>query len=986
MEFRILGPVEVVRDGREIRFPRRAAVRLLAALLIRPGWRAPADELAETIWNDAPPRTARRQIQNAAALIRRELGDDGRILSGDGDGYAIEADESVSDSMRFRSQVGLARAARARGDLAASLSHLRAALELWRGPALAGLEGPRFEAAAQALDEERRRAVEERLDLEMRVEGDFEGALPELRRRCAEHPHRQRLWALLMTALHRLGRTPEALDAYQSLRRSLVEDLGIDPATELRELHAAILRDDLPVEAPPPAEARPRPSQLPSDTATFTGRPDELDRLERSLRDEPTRPIVVTGLAGSGKTASAIRAAHRVRDRFPDGQLFIDLHGEDRESAVGPREALAHLLDALGTAAVPESTDSAAGLYRSTTAGRRVLVVLDNALDAAQVRPLLPAEGCAAVVTSRNRLSGLAVRDDARSVRLEPLGPEASLDLLAALVGAERIAAAPEAARELCARCAGLPLALRIAAARLNEDGGPTVAELCEELRTHRLEALAIDDDPAAAVEAAFDTSLKALDADARDLFLRLGLLPGNDFAHETAAAVAGSDLAAAARLVRRIEGASLLDPSGKGRSRFHDLVKEHARVRAEAELDGSVQQLMHDRHAQWCHSMSGRLPAAEFPNVRSALQRWRGHRRGPLLAQALGGFVLLGFDAERIRRDVEAAIAADGGDADASSRHEAYFALYQVHWTAGHPARALEYARAAASMAEGLPPEEDAAAHYNLSASLYVTGNYAESETHLRRAELLARKTGSPRLSDYLGSLGHLTRALGDYPRAEALCREAIDLAVSGGKETVAPEYRISYAVVLIDLGRHREAAEVIDEVERQAEADGATRFTMMARWWRGESHRLQGRYDRARPQLESALAEAVETGRHAMARGIRMFLADALNDAGLPERALELARSAVEGQESRLAELERARLDLLLCKIHHRSGEHRLAVEHGERARERYGRMPDRLRHARSLAALAEAHAGAGETSAAEALRREADDAFAALGVPRA
>ncbi|MGH8882452.1 MAG: BTAD domain-containing putative transcriptional regulator, partial [Stackebrandtia sp.] len=382
------------------------------------------------------PDTARRQVQNVVAGLRRSLTDvtgpdrppTDVAIEARADGYRIQVPAESVDVHRFTSLVRDAAAARARGDTAGAAGQLHTALDLWRGDGIGGQSGRALDAAGTRLFETRLTATEDRvdLDLELRESTSVIGELQEL---VGRHPLRQRFAGQLMTALHRAGRTPEALEVFAHLRTRLSEQLGIDPSPQLSDLHTAILRDEHPPSTTAGSvvqPATPIPAQLPAAPGSFTGRAEHLDTLDRLVVEGRGTAVIsaIAGMGGVGKTALALHWAHRARGRFPDGQLYINLRGYDTAEPVPAVEALARFLTALGqpSASIPTDVDDAAALYRSILADRRMLIVLDNARNAAQVRPLLPGgSGNIALITTRNSLSSLVAIEDAVPVHLESL-------------------------------------------------------------------------------------------------------------------------------------------------------------------------------------------------------------------------------------------------------------------------------------------------------------------------------------------------------------------------------------------------------------------------------------------------------------------------------------------------------------------------------------------------------------------------------------
>ncbi|MFD7411674.1 BTAD domain-containing putative transcriptional regulator [Kitasatospora purpeofusca] len=634
MEFKILGPLEVwTDDGRRARTEGAKQERMLGTLLLNAGTVVPVARLVDALWDDEPPATAPRQVRNLAGLLRRKLAaaqDGPPVLLTDGPGYRIAPNGHQVDALTFAHRVAVARGLAERGEPAAAVEEFRSALGLWRGPVLDGLSGSLLAAGALALDELRLTAWENCLDLEADL-GRHRQSIPELTALVAEHPLRDRFVTQLVRALQRAGRRADALAAHRRFAHRLADELGLDPGPELQLLHQELLKDGAaptqhgaaPVPRPPrPRQHLPRPAQLPPALATFVGRRAELSTLD-GLTD-PGGPAaagigVVTGGAGTGKTALAVHWAHRVRERFPDGQLHLNLGGYALDPPLTPHEALARFLRALGTdlERVPGTVDESAALYRSLLADRRVLVLLDNAHNAEQVRPLLPGSaGSLALVTGRDGLTGLTACDGARRLVLDVLPRTEAVELVARIAGAERTRAEPRAAAELAAACGHLPLALGIAAGRLAERPHRTLVEHTAELRDSedRLTALQIDSDAASAVRVAFDLSYRALQPTAQRLFRLLGLAPGNCISTAAAAALSGSAPAATRPVLEHLAAAHLLSPAGPDRYRLHDLLRCYAAERATAETRPADRAAARERLRSWHLHHTGRPPHPPTP------------------------------------------------------------------------------------------------------------------------------------------------------------------------------------------------------------------------------------------------------------------------------------------------------------------------------------------------------------------------------------
>ncbi|GLI03583.1 AfsR/SARP family transcriptional regulator [Phytohabitans aurantiacus] len=649
----LLGPVEVSVDGvaRPVSGLRRKGV--LAALSLNAGSVVSADRLAYVIWGDDPPASAVNTLQSHVSYLRRVFGVRGVIVAR-APGYVLQVGAEATDVAVAERLIGQARQS---SDWATNVSRLRSALGLWRGPALVDVAGLCWlEGQARRLTqletEARHALVEARLAVGEHVE-----VVAELEYLIGEQPYHEHLHGQLMLALYRAGRHADALERYQRLRRGLRENLGIDPGPALRDLEAAILRHDAALDAPASAivvaSARRVPSQLPLAPLTFTGRGVELAYLDSILartaatgEAEPAEPpavviSAVAGTAGIGKTALALHWAHRVAGGFPDGQLYANLRGFDPGGSVlNPAAALRSFLDALGVPAqrIPSGVDDQASLYRSELAGKRVMVVLDNARDAAQVRPLLPGSpGCLVVVTSRDQLTALVATAGAVPLTLDLLTPAQARDLLAGLVGAGRIAAEPDAVDDIIGRCAGLPLALAITAARAATRPHLPLSALAGELREA---ADTLDPfhggDQATDIRAVFSWSYRTLSPAAARLFRLLGLHRGPDITPPAAASLAGVPAPQVRALLAELTGAHLLTEPTPGRYTFHDLLRAYAAEQARSVDDEHTRrtatQRLLDHYLHTAHAAALLLdpflvpidPAPAQPGV--TIERHHGH------------------------------------------------------------------------------------------------------------------------------------------------------------------------------------------------------------------------------------------------------------------------------------------------------------------------------------------------------------------------
>ncbi|WP_406437029.1 NB-ARC domain-containing protein [Streptomyces sp. NBC_00631] len=594
LRFSVLGPVRAWRGEEPLNTGSPQQRALLAALLLREGRTATAAELIDALWGPEPPSQALAAVRTYASRLRKVL-DPGVLVSESG-GYAVRGlGEDALDLAAAQDLVAAAEKARGAGRLGQARETLNRALAVWDGEPLAGVPGPYADTQRTRLEEWRLQLLETRLDMDLE-QGCHAEAVSELTALTAAHPLRERLRELLMLALYRSGRQAEALAVYADTRRLLAEELGVDPRSGLRDLQQRILQADPALAepsspAPAPLPAPVRPAQLPATVPDFTGRSAFVSELSEVLVSAEGRVMAVSALAGIGgvgKTTLAVHVAHQARSAFPDGQLYVDLQGAGTRAAE-PETVLGAFLRALGTAdsAIPDSLEERAALYRSVLDGRRVLVLLDNARDAAQVRPLLPGtDGCAALVTSRVRMVDLA---GAHLVDLDVMSPDEALQLFTRIVGAERVAAEREAALDVVAACGFLPLALRIAASRLAARRTWTVSVLAAKLadERRRLDELQAGD---LAVKATFELGYGALDPAQARAFRLLGLADGPDISLAAAAAMLDLSQEDTEDLLESLVDTSLLESAAPGRYRFHDLVRLYARACAERDEQPSGQ------------------------------------------------------------------------------------------------------------------------------------------------------------------------------------------------------------------------------------------------------------------------------------------------------------------------------------------------------------------------------------------------------------
>jgi DNA-binding SARP family transcriptional activator/tetratricopeptide (TPR) repeat protein len=589
VEFRLLGPVEVRTGDRGLEMGPRQQRAVLAALAVDAGHPVPLDTLVDRVWDEAPPPGARAALYSHITRIRRALesvevtGEQPVRLVRRAGGYVLDVDPDRVDLHQFRRLSAAAREPRCSDTDRAGL--LGGALGLWRGTPLADLPGQWAERMREGWRQQQLDAAVAWARAELAL-GRPEVVIGPVRDLLAAYPLVEPLVGTLMRALAAAGRDSEALDCYATTRSRLVDELGVEPGPELQAVHRAILRGELAAAAGG-AAVGPIPAQLPPDVHGFTGRDDELRELDGLLvaaGDEPSAVVIsaVSGTAGVGKTALAVHWAHRIQDRFPDGQLYVNLRGFDPTgSAMAPAEAIRGFLDAFAVPPqrIPLSLEAQAGLYRSLLASRRVLILLDNARNADQVRPLLPGSpGCMVVVTSRNQLPGLVVTEGARPIDLDLMSAGEARDLLSRRLGADRVAAEPEPVHDIINLCVRLPLALAIVAARAATHPGFSLAVLAKELREAHGGLDAFDgDDAITDIRAVFSWSYQTLRSESARVFRLLGLHPGPDVAAPAVASLAGLSLRQARAALAVLARAHLVNEQSPGRFAFHDLLRAYA-------------------------------------------------------------------------------------------------------------------------------------------------------------------------------------------------------------------------------------------------------------------------------------------------------------------------------------------------------------------------------------------------------------------------
>jgi DNA-binding SARP family transcriptional activator/tetratricopeptide (TPR) repeat protein len=907
IRFRLLGPVTTIVDGQAHSLPRAQVRGLFAYLLLHAGHPVPVDAVIDALWGGAEPSTARHQAHTAVAKIRRELARLGKrdaIVSGPF-GYQATIEPDRIDALAF--EHGL------RGALAADLAlserarRLREILEGCAGQPLQDAAGAFVEAERARLTGLQLTAIEEIAEAELGL-GQAVDVVGRLTRLVGEHPQRERLRAQLMLALHRCGRTAEALEVFRAGRASLVAELGIEPGPELQSLHERILRRDPDLAAPPPAVEvgpAPKPSwdmprQLPAPPQLFTGRMMELAELSK-IHDASTVVITaIDGMAGVGKTALAVQAAHQMVDQYPDGQLFIDLHGyTDGVAPVEPGEALDRLLRSLGVPGdrVPADLDQRAGLFRSRLAERRMVIVLDNAATEAQVTPLLPgAPGCVVLVTSRRRLSGL---DHTHTLSLDTLPPIDAIALLRQTAGDNRLAGqAPGVVEELVELCGRLPLAIRIAAARLRSHPTWDLAHLVRRLRDQQQRLVELSAGPRS-VTAALDLSYQDLTGDQQQVYRRLGLHFGPDIEPYAAAALLDASLSQAGQLLEQLLEAHLLQEPLPGRYHFHDLTRAHAvhtAARDETESTASLDRLLDFyRHtaavamdAAYPYERERRPPMAsagsptptlpdpaaaldwldrELPNLLAAAKHATDHDRpahllhlSTLLSRYLRTRGHYG-DAMTLN---QAALTTARATGQQAAEIEALAGLGRIHALHGRPAPATDHYQQALELARATGHQTgETEALIGVGQIHRTQGRYEPATDHYQQALELARATGQPiaELEALIG-LGHTHRLQGRHAQATDHYQQALQLARATGHHPGELTALTGLGYLHHTQGQHDRAADHLGQALQLARATGDHAGELYALGGLGIVYRMQGQHERATDHCQQALQLARAAG----------------------------------------------------------------------------------------------------------------------------
>jgi DNA-binding SARP family transcriptional activator len=989
VKFKILGPLEIVAGSKRLELGGTRQQIVIATLLLNANRVVTMDRLLEAIYGEDLPPTARSQAQISISSLRRLFASSSReaIITTRPHGYVVEVDGGRLDSQMFDELIAAARVARDANHLDEAVACYRDALRLWRGPTLDGIDSQLIRVAASRLDEQRIATIEDRINLELDL-GRHHELVGELTELVGEFPLREQLRGQLMLALYRCDRTAEALQAYQQARRTMIDELGIEPGERLQQLEHAVLTSDPSLDPPAEPVRIPQvkpvkqqvPRLLPTDIADFIGRTIEIGQVHQRLIPRTGEAaklavpiVVIIGKGGVGKTSLAVHASHGVTDHFVDGQLFADLHG-DTLHPVGPMQVLERFLRALGAPGshIPEDLDERAELYRNLLGDRKILVVLDDAAGESQVLPLLPGSGTAGViVTSRRRLAGLA---GAIHVEVDVFDAEKSVDLLARIAGKGRVQAQAGAAAAVAEHCGYLPLALRIAGARLSARPHWSIQQLVQRLadETHRLDELRHGD---MGIRPSISLTYDSAGDQAKRLFRRLALLDTPVFSAWLCAALLDMPFDQAEDLLD-----DLVEISGSGSGlqcqyRFHDLIRVFARERLGAEEPAA------ERRAALQRALGALLYVAEqarsrhyggdYVALRSDATRW------PLpatLMEEVVGDPLSWYDQERLALVLGVRQAAKAGFVDlcwslAFSTVTLFESrVYLDDWQETH-----EIALEATQKAHHVRGQ--AAMLYSIGELNIVQQRFDSAREMFTAAAPLFRSAGDDQgIALVTGHIAFIDRVIGRLDDASRRYEQALALFRKSGDVIAVAHVLHGLAQVKLEQRRIDSARELLSEALLLSQAARCGRVEAQVLHRMGEAGLLAGDLAGAVATFELALARTRELGdpvgeTYALTGvGIARVRQGEFGPAREALRqALELASAAGE----RLAE---ARALLGLSELDLASGDPGQAVAFARRASEFFRSIGALIYDVRALTLLSEAYAALGETDAAVAASTEA------------
>jgi DNA-binding SARP family transcriptional activator/tetratricopeptide (TPR) repeat protein len=987
VEFRILGPLEITTGAERLDVGGTRQQVVIAALLLAANQVVPIDRLLEAIYGDELPPTSRSQAQISVSSLRRMLArhNSTAIITTHPYGYVFEIGGEHIDSAKFEDLVAAGRAARDTGHVTQAVASYRDALRLWRGPALDGIDSQLIRAAANLLDERRVNLNEDCIQLELEL-GRHRELVGELTSLIEEYPLREGLRGQLMLALYRCDRTAEALQVYRQARQTMMDELGVGPGERLQRLERSILLSD-PSLAPAPGSitiqpaARRGPSMLPTDIADFVGREEQIAQIHEALRRKPSTAVpvvVIVGRGGMGKTSLAVHVSHQFMGDFPDGQLFADLHGASAHP-IGPIQALERFLRALGIpgSQIPGSLDERAEVYRSLLVDRKALVVIDDATSESQILPLLPGGAAAAViVTSRNRLSGLP---GATHIDISVFSAEWSLDLLAHIIGTTRVRSQASEASLVAQHCAYLPLALRIAGARLSARPHWSIQQLVDRLadETHRLDELRYGD---LDVRPTILLTYQSASADARRLFRLLALLDLPFFPGWVSSILLDQPLARADDLLDDLVNAQLIELTGTGSGvhqqyRFHDLIKVFARERLAAEEPAAERSAALERSfgallylAEQAHS---RHWGGEYACLPSAARRWPLPER---LVEELLNDPISWYEGARpvlasaVRQTAQAGFGELCWSLAFSSLTLFEVRSYLDDWRATHDI-ALDAARRAGDI------RGQAAMLYSIGSLHVAQHQFGPAQEVFTTATRLFSEAGDEQgiaiVTCQIAYIDRMTGCLADatahYEQALALFKKTPDL-------TATVYVLHSMAQIKLELRQLAEAKRLLAYASQLNRALQPGRVQAQVLHRTGETHLLSGDMDAAVDSFERALETVQGIGDpigesyvlHSL--GIAQIQQRKYSEArGALLRALELARTT----SARLAEGQAL---LGLCQLTLASEDLDEAVTHGQQAVDVFRLAHSPLHEARALALLGRIHEARGDSGTAHALSEQA------------
>lgn len=1043
VSLRVLGPLQVFRNGRDVTPAAGKQRTVLALLALNPGVAVPTERLIDDLWGESPVGNARGTLHAYVSRLRKVLGDDVIVTSSGG--YRLDLTHAEVDLVAFDAAVHAADEAEEAGEPEAALNLLRSVAEPWQSEPLTNVPSdPLRQRVVPGLLERQLTVIERSAELELRL-GRAAEVITELRGLVDEHPLRERAWDVLMRALYAAGRPSEALAAYQQAAETLASQLGVDPGETLRRTHQAILTETLEAAAvvDPAAMGAQTPHELPVRPAGLVGRQDQLDQVTSWLADPDASPLVlIAGAPGVGKSALAVAAAHLASGRYPDGQLFVDLRGFSAERALTPSDVLPRFLRSLGVHSrrIPVDVDEQTALYRSRMAGRRVLVVLDNVAAMEVVRPLMPGSpGSAVVVTSRNTLQPLVALDRARVVLLDVLSADEARQTLADQIGEERVSAEPSAVSQLAEMCGYLPLALRVAGASLATRPAYSIASLVAELT--------LLEGPDSLIRTSFATSYAALDDETRRVFRLLGLIPGPDLTAESLEAMTG---ASPRRALATLTAASLIDEQRDGRYRIHDLLRQYARREAEAEDAEPERDTARRRLFAW---YVAKLDATADRQLSGQHHRDRTAAPDP-------------WSLEQIDRELPSLMAAVHDSATGGP--------YELAWELTDALRPYFATRArfaewrttvdlVTPVAERYGDDRARAMMAAHAGRLHSSlGDQTNAASKLERArDLVAGIGAAPVEASILQVLAITLHQLVRLPEAYATCQRAYDLLRDAGEDAQAASLAIDLAHHAMELGHFASALAGFESIRAEVESAGVTRSLAVMHDNLASTHRRLGNLDTALDHVEQCLRInheiglvvdlisayvllariRLDRGEYELARAAVSMARDVAEVPGTREHQLDVRMTLLEVEfragrpiapivaelEQHAAELEqrgsignawlldflaRAKLEagrpteaLALTEraLAHWQDRHPLAhdgmltvaaaalvalgrwdeaIAYGDRALARHRETGYRLREARTLCSLGDAYAGRGELGVARERWTAARELYAAMG----